>query len=199
MRGLTRILAFVFVLLVFSFGVSIIAVAGVNAQENPLDDDNENQSEYDELDEDVTEQLGDLVVHSYEYDSENEEMVIEATWTARGTTRVTLTEMLELDSAGATQISFERLRLTEDERTEITIGVEQRSGGTAAVLLTTPQSVQNGNALVLQAGDPSSYPDISFDLVVLSIGGTAALSAAAVFLIVFRIKRDEERDKERIA
>ncbi|MCW8172799.1 hypothetical protein D8S78_13300 [Natrialba swarupiae] len=102
------------------------------------------------------------MIHSYEYDGESETMQIEATWVGSSPTTVTLTEMIELDSEGSTDISFQEQRLSPDESVTIEMGAEQRSGGTAAILVSTPQSVDNGNALVLQAGDAGGSTPIPF-------------------------------------
>jgi hypothetical protein len=191
--------ALVFVLL-FGFGALAVASTGAIAQEQPDPEQNETTPE-EELtpEEEIEDQLGDLVIHSYDYDGDTERMTIEMSWQGHAPTSVTLTEMIELDSGGSTQISFQRQRLRPDERTEVTIGVRQRTGGTAAVLLTTPESVDRGEGLVLQDGDPDEYPSIRFANVVLGMSLTAVASAGVVFVVVVRKKHAEEYGKERIA
>ena len=186
----------VFVLL-FGFGALAVASTGAVAQEQP---ENETTPQ-EELtpEEEIEDQLGNLVVHSYDYDGDTERMTIEMSWQGDVPTTVTLTEMIELDSGGTTQISFQRQRLRPDERTEVTIGARQRTGGTAAVLLTTPESVDRGEGLVLQDGDPDEYPSIRFANVVLGMSLTAVASAGVVFVVVVRKKHAEEYGKERIA
>ena len=195
--------ALVFVVL-FGFGALAVASSGAVAQEQPDDPTEQNDStptpaEELTLEEEIEDQLGDLVIHSYDYDRDSERMTIEMSWQGRAPTSVTLTEMIELDSGGSTQISFQRQRLRPDERTEITIGARQRTGGTAAVLLTTPESVDRGEGLVLQDGDPDEYPSIRFANVVLGMSLTAVASAGVVFVVVVRKKHAEEYGKERIA
>jgi hypothetical protein len=151
----------------------------------------------DQPDTEVTDQLGDLVVHSYEYS--DGQMVIDATWRGETPETVTLTEMIELDSAGSTEISFKTARLLPGERTELTIAAEERAGGTAAVLVTTPQSTANNEALVLQAGEPSTWPTVGLDSAIFASGLSAATAAGFTFLFVLRRKHAEERGVDRIA
>ena len=148
-------------------------------------------------DEQITDQLGDLVVHEYSYADGS--MIIEATWTGRAPVTVTLTEMLELDSGGTTGISFQQQRLAPDEPTELTIAAEERTGGTAAVLVTTPQATDRGEALVLQSGSPSTWPSIGLDSAILATGASAALASAVTFVLVVRRRRSEEQGVDRIA
>lgn len=148
-------------------------------------------------DEQIADQLGDLVIHEYEYADGT--MTIEATWTGSTPETVTLTEMIELDSEGSTDISFQTQRLTPGDRTEITMAAEERSGGTAAVLVTTPQGTANNEALVLQAGEPTDWPTIGLDNAVLATGLSAAGASALTFVFVLRRKHAEERGVERKA
>jgi hypothetical protein len=172
--------------------LTLVAAGPATAQAG--NDTAENQTA---VDEEIQDQLGDLNIHEYSYS--DGQFTIEATWKGVGTTRVTMTEMIELDSSGSTDISFERVRLVPGERTEITMAAEERSGGTAAILLTTPQGTQQGDALVLQSGSPTSYPSISFQNVLVAIGLTAIGAAGLVFVLVVRRKNVEEHGKEQIA
>jgi len=191
---LTRRVAWVFVALVLVlFGVMGLAAIS-QAQEQPV-----NETAQDSPDEEIAEQLGDLVIHSYDYSSETNTFTVEMTWTGRAPETATLTEMLELDSGGSTQISFQRQRLRPQERTEITMDAEIRSGGTAAIMVTTTESVDNGEAVVLQDGDPSERPAIRFGNVILAVGSTAVLASAGTFAFVLYRKHDDERGVERIA
>lgn len=167
------------------------ADAAQNATENgTLDDPNE-------PDQEIADQLGDLIVHDYSYS--DGEMKIEATWTGDTPETITLTEMIELDSAGSTAISFQQQRLLPDERTELSIAVEERSSGTAAVLVTTPQGTEMNEALVLQAGEPSNWPTITLDNAIFATGLSAAAAAALTFVFVLRRKHAEERGVSRKA
>jgi len=127
-------------------------------------------------------------------------MQISATWRGEAPTTVTLTEMIELDSGGSTSISFQRVRLLPEEQTEITVAARERSGGTAAVLVSTPESVRNESALVLQAGSPNDRGPVPFNVAAALAALTAAGGAGAVFGYV-RKKRDSDDDNwsERIA
>ena len=149
--------------------------------------------------EEIADQLGDLVIHSYDYDDSTETMTIEASWQGRTPTRATFVEMIELDSGGSTEISFQRVRLRPDERTEISVSATTRTGGTAAVMVTTPESISNGNALILQDGDPDEYPAINFSNVLLAIGLTSISSVGVTFIGVLRLKHKREKGVDRIA
>jgi len=149
--------------------------------------------------EEIADQLGDLVIHSYDYDDDAETMTIEASWQGRAPTRATFVEMIELDSGGSTEISFQRVRLRPDERTEISVSATTRTGGTAAVMVTTPESISNGNALILQDGDPDEYPAINFSNVLLAIGLTSIGSVGVAFIGVLRLKHKREKGIDRIA
>ena len=149
--------------------------------------------------EQIADQLGDLVIHSYDYDDSTETMTIEASWQGRAPTRATFVEMIELDSGGSTEISFQRVRLRPDERTEISVSATTRTGGTAAIMVTTPESISNGNALILQDGDPDEYPAINFSNVLLAIGLTSIGSVGVAFIGVLRLKHKREKGVDRIA
>ncbi|MCU4716810.1 hypothetical protein [Halapricum hydrolyticum] len=148
---------------------------------------------------DVVEQLGDLVVHSYEYDGDV--MTVKATWRGDTPTTLTLVEMLEMDSGGATEISYKQVRLLPDETTTIEIALEERSSGTAAALLSTPESVERGDALVLQSGDVVERGPIPFGTASLLIGLAAIGGAGMAFALTARSYRDDHEGerRERIA
>ncbi|PSP92307.1 hypothetical protein BRC87_00475 [Halobacteriales archaeon QS_4_66_20] len=193
--------AFVFVLL-FGFGALAVASSGAVAQEQPDDPTEQNETTPEEEltpEEEIEDQLGDLVIHSYDYDDSTETMTIEASWQGRAPTRATFVEMIELDSGGSTEISFQRVRLRPDERTEITVSATTRTGGTAAVMVTTPESISNGNALILQDGDPDEYPAINFSNVLLAIGLTSIGSVGVAFIGVLRLKHKRKTGVDRIA
>lgn len=148
---------------------------------------------------DVTEQLGDLVIHDYSYS--DGEMHIEMTWTGRMPTTLTLTEMIEMDDGGAAEISFKQVRLAPDERTNIRIAAEERSSGTAGVLLTTPESVENNNAVILQAGDAQERGPVPFKTASIFVGLAALGGAGLAFAFTYREHEDESdvERRERIA
>jgi len=142
-------------------------------------------------------QLGDLVVHPYDY--RNGRMDVTMTWEGRGTTQATLTEMIELDSEGTTAISFQTQRLLPGERTELTIDAEERTGGAAAVLVTTPQGTAMNEALVLQAGEPTETTLIPQRNAILGAALSAAGAAGLTFVFVLRRKHEDEQGVDRIA
>lgn len=193
-QKVAQTLLLAFMALTLAIGAGLIA-ASASAQELPGQNETVTPSETD-----VQDQLGDLVVHDYSYDAKSATMTIDMTWKGDRPETITLTEMIELDSAGSTTISFKTVRLFPGERHSIQIGAE-KSSGTAAVLLTTEQSVQNNDALVLQAGDgvergPVPFGTASGLIAVAAIGG-AGLTFAAV---VRSYREDEEGERrERIA
>jgi len=149
---------------------------------------------------DVVEQLGDLQVHDYHYDGDSETMTIDATWRGEVPETLTLTEMIELDDGGATEITFKTVRLLPDSKTEIEVAAKQRSGGTAAVMLTTPQSVDANNAIVLQAGDSGTAAPVPFN----AAAGLILLAATGGGLGTFALTKkrreyDEDDWGERVA
>lgn len=169
--------------------VGAIATAPAAAQNNETDG---NASA-------VVEDLGDLRVHDYEY--VDGEFTIDATWRGSAPTTVTAVEMLELNEAGSAQISFKQVRVAPDERVEISMPVAQRSGGTAAVMLTTSHSIDAGDALVLQAGDAGDREPIPFNLASMLVALAAAGGAGASFAMTRRHYQEDEDDprRERIA
>jgi len=192
-RTVAQLLVLTFAFLVVLLGIGLIAAAPASGQELP--GDNESTPAPTK----VTEQLGQLVVHDYSYDGET--MTISATWRGDGPTTATLTEMIEQDSAGATEISFKQVRLLPGEQTEITIALEERSSGTAAALLSTPESVERGNALVLQSGDAVSRGPIPFGTASILVGLAAVGGAGMAFALTARSYKDDDQGerRERIA
>ena len=147
----------------------------------------------------AVEQLGDLVIHAYDYD--DGEMTIDATWGGASPTSLTATEMVEMDSGGATEISFKQIRLMPDSRTEITMAVDERSSGVAAVLLSTPNSIENSDALLLQAGDAVERGPVPFGTASILVGLAALGGAGGAFAFTAREHEDdaEGERRERIA
>jgi hypothetical protein len=142
----------------------------------------------------IYDQLGDLVVHSYSY--EDGEMTLEVSW--RGTTpeTVTITEMVALDSGGSQRISFKKIRLLPDERTEITVSARMKDG-TAAVLLTTPQSVERSEALLVQHGAGSFDPFAGTTSSAGWIGGVS-VAVSMIGLAAVRAKRNDPEGPEEV-
>lgn len=180
------------VLLAIALASAILCAGAASAQQLP----GESNETADAAD--LTNQLGDLAIHDYDYD--DGEMTISATWRGSTPTTVTLTEMIELDSAGSTEISFKTVRLLPGDKTEITVAAEQRRG-TAAVMLTTPESIDNNNALVLQAGDPAGSSPIPFGTASLLIGAAAVSGAGLAFAFTAREHEDggDAERRERLA
>lgn len=191
-----RALLAIFVALTLVLGVGLVS-AGASAQELP--GSNETTAEPDETI--VQDQLGDLTVHDYSYTSENETMTIDMSWSGNLPETVTLTEMLELDSAGSTKISFKTVRLKPGDRVSVQIAAEE-SSGTAAVLITTEQSVQNNDALVIQSGDGVERGPVPFNWTAGFVGLAAVGGAGVAYGLSARNylnADDDEPEVERIA
>lgn len=144
----------------------------------------------------IYDELGDLTVETVEYGSGTFEITMR--WNGELTQQVSLTELIELDGSGSTGINIQQQRLRPDESTTVTIGAEKH-GGTAAVILSSEQSLSNGNALVIQSGSPSSREPVPFDLAALSVVASALIGVVISIVLVVRKKNAEERGKERIA
>lgn len=144
----------------------------------------------------IYDQLGDLKIETVEYDGTQFEITLK--WTGSAPESVSLTELIELDSAGSTGISLQQQRLLPGESTTVTISAEQ-SGGTAAVIVSTETSISNGNALVIQEGTPTAREPVPFDMALLSVGGSAVVAVLVSIALVVRMKNDEDRGKERVA
>ncbi|QGN05839.1 hypothetical protein Hrd1104_00060 [Halorhabdus sp. CBA1104] len=181
------------VLLLAVLASAVLCAGAATAQELPGERDNATEQNTD-----LTNQLGDLAVHDYSYD--NGEMTVTATWRGSTPTTVTMTEMIELDSAGSTKISFKTIRLVPGSKTEIDIAAEQNRG-TAAVQLTTPESLENNDALVLQAGDPGTRAPIPFGTASILIGAAAIAGAGLAFAFTAREHEDggDAERRERLA
>jgi hypothetical protein len=179
-------------------GALATAVGAATAQEVPTDPLNDTETPTP-AGEQVQDQLGNLVVHDYSYNGQR--MRIHATWQGRGTTQVTLTEMVELESGGSQELSFKQVRLVPEERTTITIAVEQRSSGEAAVLLTTDQSFEDDDVgvLVLQAGSPSNSEPVPFQWAVIAVGLAAIGGGGGSYLLTRRGRDEEDEWRERVA
>lgn len=74
--------------------------------------------------------------------------------------------------------------------------VSERASGTAAVLLTTEQSVQNSNALVLQAGDATARGPVPFRTASILIGAAALGGGGLAFAFTAR-EHEDDADAER--
>jgi hypothetical protein len=159
----------------------------------------QDQNDTDEIEEpenSIENELHDLLVRSVEYADGEFSLVVE--WTGQTPETLTLTEMVQLDGSGTQGISMQTHRLYPGQQAEITIGAEQ-SGGTAAVILSTRQSIERGDALVIQEGEPTTREPVPFNLAALSVIGSALIGVAISVVLVVRKKNAEERGKERIA
>lgn len=133
--------------------VAVLALGLVAPVEASSTNNSTSDSSPDEPGE-VADQLGDLVIEGYSYDSDSQTMRITARWEGVTPTEMTAVEMRQMDSGGSQKISFKQIRLIPGETTTLTMTVEQSRDGTASVLISTPESVEQGDALLIQSGSP---------------------------------------------
>lgn len=193
----TRGLALCALVLALAFAIIAFGAATAPTHAAQPDDLPGNETEDDATE--IEDQLGDLVIHSYEYDSDTEEFEIRMTWTGQGTQQVALNEYVELDGAGTTQISMQQQRLSPQEETTVTISARETSSGYAAVMLTSQQSVENGDGLVIQSDEPSrSWGTIAAENAMMGLVGMALITGAAITVVAYRRLTAEETGRERI-
>jgi hypothetical protein len=137
-----------------------------------------------------------LVVRESTYSGGEFTLTLE--WTGVATETVTLTEMVELGGSGSQQINMQTQRLVEGNPVEVSIGAEKRGDGVAALLLSTRQSIENGNALVIQSGEPSSREPVPFNMAALFVIGAAGLSLGGALAWFRRLRDDETKQEERL-
>jgi hypothetical protein len=143
----------VLAVVIVAIGTIAVPVAGANnsTTESPTPTTTESAGV------EKAEQLGDLVVHDYHVD--NQTMIIEMTWNGKVPTSATMTEMLPMDNAGTAKISFKTVRLLPDTRTTVEVDVST-SPEVDAVMLSTPESVEQGEALLLR--EQGSGSDVEY-------------------------------------
>jgi len=152
-------------------------------------------NESDETEE-IYDELGQLTVETVEYSGGQFEITMR--WNGDTPEQVSLTELIELDSSGSTGISIQQQRLLPRATTTVTISAEQ-SSGTAAVILSTESSIQNGNALVIQEGNPTDRDPVPFNLAAIAVGASALIGVGVSIALVVRKKNAEDKGVSRIA
>ncbi|WP_181687319.1 hypothetical protein [Halorhabdus salina] len=147
----------------------------------------------------VTDQLGDLVIHDYWYS--DGQVVLDVTWRGSTPTTATVSERASLDSSGTATIGFTQVRLLPGDRTEIAVDATKEKG-VAAVGLTTPQSVDNGNGKLVQVGSPdTSIFDRPATWATAQVSGAAGFSGGFIaFVLVSWFKlRGGRKGVEKVA
>lgn len=138
--------------------VGAITPTALATQTNPINDSTTSTSTpsptpTEEPTDERTETLGDLVVHNYRV--ENGTMIISMTWVGETPESVTLQEMIPMDGSGTAQISLKTVRLLPGTRTEVPVDVSTTEE-VDAVMVSTPPSIERGEALLLRAGGEGS-------------------------------------------
>jgi hypothetical protein len=93
----------------------------------------------------IEEQLGELVIHSVEWSESNSSVEIEATWRGDTSTQISSIELIKPDSQSE-QIGIDQTRVLPGDRTTITVQLSRLDG----VIVSTPESIERGDALLLQ-------------------------------------------------
>jgi archaellum component FlaF (FlaF/FlaG flagellin family) len=127
----------IIIALTLSLALSL-GVGGALAQES-------NQSEDPGISEtQIEEQLGDLVIHSVEWDSSNKTVELVVTWRGSLSTSVSTMELLDPESS-SNQIGIDQSRVLPGERTRIRVQLSSTDG----VVISTPESIERQEALLL--------------------------------------------------
>lgn len=153
------------------------------------------QNRTDSPNAEIYDQLGSLIVESVDYDGAQFDITVR--WTGSLTQQVSLTELIELDGSGSQGISIQETRVVPGESTTITISASS-SGGTAAVILSTKESLDNGNALVIQSGSPTTREPVPFDIAGLFVALTAAGTFGVGISILYRRRNKDESQRGRV-
>lgn len=138
-------------------------------QQNDTDTDTEETTE-------IEEQLGELVIHSVEWSESNSSVEIEATWRGDTSTQISSIELIKPDSQSE-QIGIDQTRVLPDDRTTITVQLSRLDG----VIVSTPDSIDRGDALLLQpdsGGDGTQVRLLYGVLLGVGLGGAGAGYAA---------------------
>lgn len=161
-----RAIAVTVAVLLLATAVAPIALgATVSAQEGGETSSSENATQTPESSSDgaeggettVVRDVDDSIrVTAYRYDEANQTMLV--TLQNRGDVRstVTLTEAIEAGGdGGSSTFGIERVRVGGGERVQVAVDVRRNSNGEAGVMITTQQSIQQGQGTVLWDVDRS--------------------------------------------
>lgn len=175
-RRIIQYVAMGFVIAVLGLSLVMIASAGVNAQESPgnassdQDQDRQNQTR------EIEEQLGDLSIHSVDFDTDENFVLLTVTWDGRAPTTMSTMELIDPDD-GSGSIGIDQTRLRPGERTQIRVALSDRMDG---VVVSTPESIEEQNALLLtpDTGDSRQVRLLWGVILGVAIGGAGVAGAA---------------------
>lgn len=155
----------------------------------------ENQSSQQDTPESIRDSLGKMQLHDYFV--EDGDAVIEATWTGEMSTSLTVVEMVDMQSGGSQKISFKRVHFIPGQRQTIRIAVADES---PSLLLSTPESIENDDALMIQIGDTSIFSGPA-DWRTAQISGIVGFSGGfiAMILVAYHRVRGGKTGVERVA
>jgi len=190
-----RLQTLVLLAAVFAGAVLLASATAGTAAAQELPGQNETS---DEAPTEVTDQLGDLVIHSYDY--ADGEMTIDVTWRGAAPMQVSITEYVELGDEGVSDLGVKQVRILPDQRRQITIKLAQHSSGVAAAVLSTGQSVNDDtvrSAKLLQAGDATERGPVPFGWAAGLIGLAAIGGAGGAFAFTAREHEDDSAAERR--
>jgi len=177
----------------YSFVLALVLVLVLVSGIAPAAAQTQNQT--DSPEQEIYDQLGDLIIEQVNYDGSQFQITVR--WTGDLTQQVSLTEFVELSGSGSQGINIKDTRVLPGESTELRIGAES-SGGTAAVLLSTQESLANGNGLVIQSGSPTTREPVPFDIAGLFVALTAAGTFGVGISILYRRRNKDDRQRGRV-
>lgn len=140
----------------------------------------------EEQTEELTDQIGDLDIHSYEFREDQQGspiLLVEVTWNGRSPESMTITQ---LPGSDINRIAISRNRLAPDERTVVRVDLVDKS---QPAVLYTDESLRNERAVVL---DPNRNTSTETTLIRgVSIGIlTALLGTVAAAVRYYRVDKD---------
>ena len=178
--------AAVVVLVLGGLFVGPVGVTYAQAEQQPQDGPQQN-GETDDGDSVIAEVDSTVRVVDYRYDEGNETMTVTFENTGTSSKSVTMTEALGSGGGGAASFGIEQFRLRGNTETAVDISV-RRVDRTAGVMITTDESLRNGQGTRIQDVKPfelgifegvPGWSTVWFGVLValLGVGGLSLLAA----------------------
>jgi hypothetical protein len=136
----------------------------------------------------VRETLGDLTVHTVDWDRQNSSVRLTVSWEGRTPTTVSSIEMLDPESSSQS-IGVDQTRILPNEETVIRVDLSDDMDG---VVVSTPQSIERGNAIVFT---PDPKDSRSVPLMWGVVGGVVLGSGGAAAAAIKRQRSTSEVEK----
>lgn len=158
--------------------ISVISMLGIGAVGPALAEET-NETEEDEIEEQPTEisaQLGDLDIHSVDWDHDEHIVEMQVTWRGDRPTTVSSMELIDPDTE-MDMIGIDQTRVVPGDETVIRVSMSEEFNG---VIVSTPESIEEQDALVLTP-DPEDSRQVSLlwgVLLGVALGGTGTAYAA---------------------